>query len=54
MNRDPEVLSIEQVLTILPGFTVWSLRNMIRRNQITVSETWEKSCFPSVRVDAME
>jgi hypothetical protein len=45
MSREPEVLSIEQVLILLPGFTEWSLRNMIRRNQIPYRKRGRRIVF---------
>ena len=33
MDHLPEILTFEQALEFLSGFTEWSIRNMIRRNQ---------------------
>jgi len=45
VDRQPEILSLEQALEILPGFTKWGLYNMIRRRQIPYRRRGRKNIF---------
>ena len=45
MEQQPEILSFEQALEILPGFTKWGLYNMIRRKQIPYRRRGRKIIF---------
>lgn len=45
MKQAIEILSFDQALEILPGFTKWSLYNMIRRRQIPFRKRGKKILF---------
>ena len=45
MDKELEVLSLEQALKILPGFTTWGLRNMVRRKQIPYHKRSKRILF---------
>jgi len=45
MDKELEVLSLEQALQILPGFTRWGLYNMVRRRQIPYRRRGRKIIF---------
>ncbi len=45
MDQLPEILTFEQVQEFLSGFTEWSIRNMIRRNQIPYRKRGTKIVF---------
>ena len=45
MDKQAEILSLEQALDVLPGFTVWGLRNMVRRRQIPYRKRGRKIIF---------
>lgn len=43
--QESEVLSFEQALAILPGFTKWGLYNMVRRRQIPYRKRGKRILF---------
>jgi len=45
MIKESEVLSFEQALTVLPGFTKWGLYNMVRRRQIPYRKRGKRILF---------
>lgn len=45
MEKQAEILSLEQALDILLGFTEWSVRNMVRRKQIPYRKRGRRIVF---------
>jgi len=45
MIHESEILSFEQTLAVLPGFTKWSLYNMVRRRQIPYRKRGKRILF---------
>jgi len=45
MTKDLEILSFEQALDILSGFTKWGLYNMVRRRQIPYRKRGKRILF---------
>ena len=45
IDDQPEILSLKQVLEMLPGFTKWGLYNMIRRRQIPYRKRGRRVVF---------
>lgn len=45
MEQSLEILSFDEALKILPGFTKWGLYNMIRRRQIPFRKRGRKILF---------
>ena len=51
LREQPQVLSFDQALEILPGFTKWSLYNMVRRKQIPHRKRGRKVIFLRSELD---
>ena len=45
MDQELEILSFEQALEVLPGFTKWGLYNMVRRRQIPHKKRGKRILF---------
>ncbi len=45
MDQELEILSFEQALQVLPGFTKWGLYNMVRRRQIPHKKRGKRILF---------
>ena len=45
MTQELEILSFEQALEVLPGFTKWGLYNMVRRRQIPYRKRGKRILF---------